>query len=70
MSNIRRRCDRRWRFPVGYIICGGGFARRKIDEQERSMSESRRSSCGSGRVLNRVNSHVPLRSIGRLAKDV
>ena len=24
MSNIRRRCDRRWRFPVGYIICGGG----------------------------------------------
>ena len=70
MSNIRRRCDRRWRFPVGYIICGGGFARRKIDEQERSMSESRRSSCGSARVLNRVNSHVRLRSIGEGQKDV
>ena len=70
MSNIRRRCDRRWRFPVGYIICGGGFARRKIDEQERSMSESCRSRCGSGRVLNRVNSHGRLRSIGEGQKDV
>ena len=70
MSNIRRRCDRRWRFPVGYIICGGGVARRKIDEQERSMSESCRSRCGSARVLNRVNSHVRLRSIGEGQKDV
>jgi hypothetical protein len=34
------------------------------------MSESRRSSCGSARVLNRVNSRVRLRSIGEGQKDV
>ena len=70
MSKIRRRCDRRWRFPVGYIICERCVGRRKIDDKGGSMREICRSRCGSARVLNRVNSHVRLRSIGEGQKDV